>query len=104
METKVCPACGIKKSVSEFTKNRAQSDGLQTRCKPCMYEIQKKWLSRKPEKRAEYSAKINRRAKFRYATEEGFREKKKRVAAEWRKKMGPAYTARQNRKNRLARE
>jgi hypothetical protein len=69
-----------------------------------MYEIQKKWLSRKPEKRAEYSAKINRRAKFRYATEEGFREKKKRVAAEWRKKMGPAYTARQNRKNRLARE
>jgi len=32
---KRCPRCGEEKPFSEFAKNRARRDGLQTYCKPC---------------------------------------------------------------------
>jgi len=35
-ETKCCKGCNTTKSVKEFYKNKARSDGLQSYCKPCM--------------------------------------------------------------------
>ncbi len=35
VECKVCPACHVKKPLSEFGKNRHMKDGLNTYCKVC---------------------------------------------------------------------
>lgn len=34
-ESKVCPKCGKRKPLSEFTKDRSKSDGLETYCRDC---------------------------------------------------------------------
>jgi len=39
MNTKHCSKCNTTKPVSEFYKNRAREDGLQTYCKPCMTAV-----------------------------------------------------------------
>lgn len=39
---KICPQCHIEKSVSEYNADRMNTDGLQTHCKLCKKEMQKK--------------------------------------------------------------
>ncbi|MFD3824165.1 HNH endonuclease [Streptomyces sp. NPDC058625] len=39
---KRCPKCGIAKAAEEFQKNRANRDGLQSRCHPCQNGEQSK--------------------------------------------------------------
>lgn len=39
--SKVCPGCGIEKSVEEFAKAANRKDGLQVYCKPCHSERRK---------------------------------------------------------------
>ena len=36
METKVCYMCKQEKPVSEFSRNKTTSDGLQTYCRKCL--------------------------------------------------------------------
>ena len=40
--TKVCNSCKQEKLFSEFTKNKAASDGLQYKCRTCDIEYQTK--------------------------------------------------------------
>jgi 5-methylcytosine-specific restriction endonuclease McrA len=41
-KTKKCDLCGLYLSFSEFHKNKAKKDGLQNRCKECIYSLKKK--------------------------------------------------------------
>ena len=36
METKKCPSCGNELPISQFYKNAATKDGLQSYCKACL--------------------------------------------------------------------
>ena len=40
---KLCYYCKVKKDISEFYKNRSRPDGLETRCKACTKERNKKY-------------------------------------------------------------
>lgn len=40
-DTKKCPKCDLIKSVSEFTKNKHQTDGLYPYCRECKYTYAK---------------------------------------------------------------
>jgi hypothetical protein len=42
MSTKRCPQCGDVKDRDLFNKNRAQPDGLQTRCRKCAHGVDEK--------------------------------------------------------------
>lgn len=47
--TKICVACGLRKSTAKFYRNRQSKDGLTSRCRPCSYQKilplkTKKWL------------------------------------------------------------
>lgn len=53
MKNKKCPACGVKKPVSEFYKNKAQFDGYYYQCKSCA-KLRSVQYSRSNEKRREY--------------------------------------------------
>lgn len=37
-DTKHCPKCEVVKSISEFTKNKHQTDGLYPYCRECKYK------------------------------------------------------------------
>lgn len=41
METKICRICGVEKPISEFSKHKQYTDGLDTRCKWCVNEYKK---------------------------------------------------------------
>jgi hypothetical protein len=43
--------CGEFKSLEEFHRNRARSDGRQNACKPCNIERNKRWYREHPEAR-----------------------------------------------------
>lgn len=47
---KRCRKCGETKPRSEFHKNRAHKDGLQSYCKPCQMEAVNVWRREHPEK------------------------------------------------------
>ncbi len=53
---KACRPCGRTLCVSMFAKNAARSDGLQTQCRACHQKSTARWLSKHPEKNAEYCA------------------------------------------------
>lgn len=102
MQTKHCPQCSEVKSVADFYKNRASSDGLVWCCKVCAAAYAKKRYNTTEfqEKRAGYlaenRAKIAEQAKARYwrnperARATSKRTQQKRAAAvaeymrEWR--------------------
>ncbi len=44
--TKRCPHCNTVKPRSEFHRNKAQPDGLQCWCKPCLDECKREWCCR----------------------------------------------------------
>lgn len=52
--TKKCPKCQQVKEISAFGKNRSQSDGLQSYCRPCHQGYVKSWQQRNPQKLREY--------------------------------------------------
>ena len=54
---KTCFKCGIKKPLSNFSKNKSRKDGYQNYCKPCCKEVNAKWYSENPESRKEYALK-----------------------------------------------
>ena len=49
MNTKVCACCHVEKDLTEFYKNKARPDGVQTYCKPCMAARNKAWVHNNPE-------------------------------------------------------
>ena len=50
---KMCPKCRLSKPLDDFHKNRSSRDGLQSVCKPCRIETNKKSRRLNPEKRRE---------------------------------------------------
>lgn len=49
-ETKVCNQCNEEKSIKLFSARRSNIDGLAGECKECMWNRDKKWRSKNPEK------------------------------------------------------
>lgn len=47
---KRCPSCGLQKALSDFTRNRHRSDGLQSYCIDCSREYQRRHYARNVEK------------------------------------------------------
>lgn len=50
---KRCSKCGETKALSEFYRDRAASDGLTYRCKPCLRSAAKTWRQVHPERQAQ---------------------------------------------------
>ena len=46
---KTCPACKIKKNISEFPPNKTKKDGLNAKCRFCYNEYQKQWYIKNQE-------------------------------------------------------
>lgn len=59
---KTCRICGEQKEETEFGKNRARKDGLQTSCKSCRKEESRNYYKNNKEKQKEqiYNAKLKR--------------------------------------------
>ena len=55
MSNKVCSACKVSKLLTEYRKNKAAKDGLNTYCKPCHSENVKQWRLKNPERKREQS-------------------------------------------------
>ncbi len=51
---KKCSHCRVIKPPSEFNKNRAQLDGLQTYCGQCSVKNNRRWYAANREKHVEY--------------------------------------------------
>lgn len=44
-QTKFCPTCSTLKSVAEFSRDKARTDGLHSQCKECKRLVQKNWYA-----------------------------------------------------------
>lgn len=64
METKVCSKCGTEKPLSEYHKHKACVGGVNSYCKFCQYEQNKKWAEANKEK--DKRSKQNSRLKLRF--------------------------------------
>lgn len=53
MRTKQCSACKQPKGLTEFSRNRAKKDGLQTRCKQCSKKGHKEYYTKNRERMQE---------------------------------------------------
>lgn len=58
---KTCPTCKQTKSLSEFGKNKAKKDGLQSQCNECRKEANKKYYLNTPERNVQRRAFTARR-------------------------------------------
>jgi hypothetical protein len=47
---KTCKICGVEKHLDEFFKQLATKDGLDSKCKPCKYEYNKRYNNSKAKK------------------------------------------------------
>ena len=81
-DAKVCTRCGVLKSLTDYTPNRAVKDGRGSRCKSCVSEVARARRAADPEKARQG---FNRRVQARrerdpvaYAEKEREREKRKR--------------------------
>ena len=52
--SKVCGHCKIDKPLTDYTKNNAAGDGLQSKCRPCDVAYQAKRRVENPQKRRDY--------------------------------------------------
>lgn len=52
-EEKHCHNCQTTKPISDFYKNKAKKDGLQTQCKPCMKSRNKDWFDNNTDRHKE---------------------------------------------------
>ncbi len=41
--SKFCPTCATLKSIAEFNRDKARSDGFQSQCKECKRVVQRNW-------------------------------------------------------------
>ena len=55
MEKRICSKCKIPKDYGEFNKNKTGKYGLNSRCKKCIIEYNKKYYKRNDEKRKKQS-------------------------------------------------
>ncbi len=64
--SKVCGHCKVDKPLTDYTKNNAASDGLQSKCRPCDVAYQAKRRVENPQKRRDYEKQYlnNRRQDF----------------------------------------
>lgn len=58
---KLCKGCGQAKPRSEFHRNRAGSDGLQSRCKACSTAAARAWRAADPQRAAQTSQRSRER-------------------------------------------
>ena len=63
--SKVCSNCKENKPFSEFSKNKASSDGLQYKCRPCDLIYQTK-RTRKPSKKFRLCKVLSKKSKKRF--------------------------------------
>lgn len=49
-KAKACSYCGKVKLLTEFSRNKLASDGLQTYCRPCVSEYDREYRDRDPER------------------------------------------------------
>lgn len=84
LTAKCCTKCKLTKPVQQFGTHRKRADGLQAHCKECTYAAQREWLTRHPEKREAYNAKIAERERKRYAESPAYREYVKASVKAWR--------------------
>ena len=47
---KRCSTCGVEKDATEFSRNATRKDGLQSYCKACAAEYQKRYRAENPDK------------------------------------------------------
>ena len=52
--SKVCGHCKVDKPLTDYTKNNAAGDGLQSKCRPCDVAYQAKRRVENPQKRRDY--------------------------------------------------
>jgi hypothetical protein len=50
MKTKVCPRCGVEKSLDQFGKRRKNKSWARSYCKTCQNKETKDWIRKNPEK------------------------------------------------------
>ena len=64
--SKVCGHCKVDKPLTDYTKNNAAGDGLQSKCRPCDVAYQAKRRVENPQKRRDYEKQYlnNRRQDF----------------------------------------
>ena len=87
-ESKTCSACGDSKSLDNFFKNKASSDGRYSQCRECRKtEYQKNKEKVSVEHKAYYEK--HKKAKLAYAAE--YRKTKMAENPNWRKLKGMAY-------------
>lgn len=54
MSTKVCRACCNEKSLDEFTKDKSQKSGLNSKCKDCMREYNRAYYAENKQRMQDY--------------------------------------------------
>jgi 5-methylcytosine-specific restriction endonuclease McrA len=59
-EMKACSRCGLSKPLSEFSKRKDTRDGLQSWCKVCKNEVQKRWQREHAQELNERQRKLNK--------------------------------------------
>ena len=79
--SKICCHCKEEKLLTDFTKNRSSSDGLQYRCRPCDLAYQVKRRAENYEENLQYSRQYqrNRRKDFGYRLQMLINASKKRA-------------------------
>lgn len=104
MDSKTCIRCQTEKPLAAFARCAAKADGLQMWCRECQAAYVKNRIATNPEARRRAWDRSNERQKRLYATDEAFREKRKKAAADWKKRVGPEVVAAVDRNCRLKRE
>ena len=74
----MCRKCLMEKPVADFHKNSQTKDGLSAYCKPCKSQIDKDWISSKPEQ-------IEKRKHRARQWQKNNPERHKASITEWRK-------------------
>lgn len=100
-DVKFCGRCKKEKSVGEFGKNSSRPDGLQQWCKVCWREYVKDYEAKNPDKLAAKRAANNARSKERYADDQEYRDRKRRIARDRVANMEPEAKKAYHRKNWL---
>src|SRR6187399_2046887 len=91
---KTCKKCGQPKPLTEFHRQAKNPDGLQYWCKECKRQENRERAGYFAQRRRDKSEQISAQAKERYATDQEFQDRKKRLARD--QKLKPNYRAREH--------